>query len=70
MKRLEFLEKAQQLASQQVCDSSCLTDAGFKTIMESDDTEEIALYRFASGILNDAAHDAENTLVEVILYET
>ena len=68
MKRLEFLEKARQIASQQISDSSCLTGKEFKDIMESDDTEEVALYRKASEILEDASHDAKNTLEEVILY--
>jgi len=66
MERLEFLEKAQQIACQQVRDSSCLTDNEFKDIMESDDTEEIALYRKASKILINAAADGKNTLEEII----
>lgn len=69
MDRLTFLTKARQCASQQVSDSSALTDAEFKAIMESDDTEEVALYRMAQQILEDASHDAQNTLVEVIEYE-
>ena len=62
MKRLDFLEKAWQLAYQQIRDSSCLTDKEFKDIMESDDTEEVALYRKASEILEDASCDAKDTL--------
>jgi len=69
MKRLEFLEKARQLACQQISDSSCLTDVEFKSIMESDDTEEVALYRKATEILEDASYDAKNSLEEVIEYE-
>ena len=69
MKRLEFLEKARQYACQQVSDSSCLTDKEFKDIMESDDTEEVALYRKAYQILVDASHDIEGTLEEVEMYE-
>lgn len=68
MKRLEFLEKARQIACQQVSDSSCLTDKEFKDIMESEDTEEVALYRMASLILTDAAYDGGRTLEEVIKY--
>ena len=66
MKRLEFLEPARQIACQLVSDSSCLSDEDFKSIMESDDAEEVALYRFAKEILVDAGHDAGNTLNEVI----
>jgi len=66
MQRLEFLETARQIACQQVTDSSCLTDKEFKNIMDSDDTEEVALYRKASEILEDASHDAKDTLQEVI----
>lgn len=66
MKRLEFLMKARQIACQQINDSSCLTDEEFKDIMESDDEEEVALYRRASEILTDASHDmAEHTLKEI-----
>lgn len=68
MKRLEFLEKARQIACQQVSDSSCLTNKEFKDIMELDDTEEVALYRMASQILKDAAFDSESTLDEIIEY--
>lgn len=70
MERLEFLEKARQLACQQVTESSCLTDAEFKSIMESDDTEEVALYRKAKEILEDASFDAESTLEEVIEFDS
>jgi len=66
MERLEFLEEARQIAYQQVRDSSCLTDNEFKDIMESDDTEEVALYRKASKILIDAAADGEITLEDVM----
>ena len=68
MTRLVFLKKARQIACQQVSDSSCLTDKEFKDIMESDDTEEVALYRKASEILIDASHDAVSILEEVIEY--
>ena len=69
MTRLVFLKKARQIAYQQVSDSSCLTDKEFKDIMESDDTEEVALYRKASEILTDASHDAVDTLEEVIEFD-
>jgi len=68
MKRLDFLKKARQIACQQVSDSSCLTDEQFKDIMESDDTEEVALYRMAVGILEDASYDIEYTLKDMITY--
>ncbi|KKK74328.1 hypothetical protein LCGC14_2884860, partial [marine sediment metagenome] len=35
-------------------------------IMESDDTEEVALYRKAKQILEDATSDADSTLEAVI----
>ena len=66
MIRKEFLDKARQLACQQISESSCLTEVEFKAIMESDDTEETALYREAKKMLEDAASDAESTLEEVI----
>ena len=66
MIRKEFLEQARQLACQQISESSCLTEVEFKAIMESDDTEETALYRKAKEMLEDAASDAESTLEEVI----
>ena len=66
MRRLEFLEKARQIACEQVSDSSCLTEKEFEDIRESDDVEEVALYRKASEILEDASHDAKYTLEEVI----
>lgn len=57
MKRKEFLDRARQLACQQISDSSCLTDKEYKDIMESDDVEEIALYRKAMEILEEASTD-------------
>ena len=68
MKRIEFLEKARQLACQQISESSCLTDKEFKDIMESDDVEEVTLYRRAKQILEDASYDMENTIDEVVEY--
>ncbi len=70
MLQKEFLEKARQLACQQISESSCLTEVEFKAIMESDDTEEVALYRKARQILEDAASDAESTLEEVVEFNT
>jgi len=71
MKRLEFLKKARQIACQQVSNSSCLTDEEFEDIMESNEVEEVALYRMAKSILEDAAYDAENTLEDriVMIYD-
>ena len=66
MIRKEFLEKARGLACQQISESSCLTEVEFKAIMESDDTEEVALYRKAKQILEDATSDADSTLEAVI----
>ena len=66
MKRLEFLETARQIACQLVSDSSCLSDEDFKSIMESDDTVEVALYRKAKEILGEASVDAEVELNEII----
>lgn len=69
MKRLEFLNQARTLAQQQCMDSSCLTDAEFKEIMESGDAEETVLYRKAWEILKDASLDMENVFEEVKEYE-
>ena len=65
MKRLEFLDKARQLACEQISNSSCLPNVEFKNIMKLDDTEEVALYRKAKQILEDAGFDMENTFDEV-----
>ena len=70
MKRLEFLEEAREIACQQISDSSGLTDKEFEAIMESDDTEEVALYHRAAQILNDASYDIQTTLEGVIEFNS
>ena len=67
MNRKEFLEKARQLACQQISESSCLPEQEFKAIMESDDTEEVAYYRKAMEILQEASTDMiELTFPEMV----
>ena len=70
MQRKEFLGKVRQIAFQQITDSSFLSEKEFKHIMESDDTEEVASYRMAKNILEDASYDMENTLAEVIEFNS
>lgn len=53
MDRLTFLEKARQLACEQIEASSCLTDKEFAELQEMD--EEQALCKKAKEILEDAA---------------
>ncbi len=61
MDRLTFLEKARQLACQQVEMSSCLLDAEFADIQSEIDSEamneEEAISQKAKVILEDAAFD-------------
>ena len=66
MERLEFLEKAREIACEQVSDSSCLTEAEFKRIIDSDDSQEVELYRMAKHMLEDASYDMENTIDEIV----
>ncbi len=55
MERLEFLEKARQLAHEQIESSSCLPDFEFAELSELD--EEVALYKKAKSILEEAVDD-------------
>lgn len=59
MDRLQFLEKACQLAHEQIEASSCLTDKEFAEILETDDSLEIALYKKAKEILEDAVFEMD-----------
>ena len=69
MKRLEFLERARALATQQCSDSSCLTEAEFadikKSVVTGEVQEEVALYKKALEILTDAASDMDDMFMEV-----
>ena len=64
MNRLAFLEKARQLACDQIVSSSALTDSEYADIQEDiqnneEMNEEEALYKKAKGILEDAAFEME-----------
>ncbi len=64
MDRITFLEKARQIACDQVVASSCLTKAEFADIQNEIQNEamneEEALYQKAKVILEDAANDIED----------
>ena len=57
MDRLTMLEKARQLACDQIMMSSCLTDDTFDSLNAEDD--ERALYILAEQFLSNAAVDIE-----------
>jgi len=63
MDRLTFLEKARQIACEQVVSSSALTDSEFADIQHEIEQEAIneeeALYQKAKVILEDAAFDID-----------
>jgi hypothetical protein len=69
MKRLEFLERARALASNQCSDSSSLTVKEFNEIKKSvvleESSEEVELYKLALQILTDASYDMDSNFREV-----
>ena len=64
MKRLEFLQKARQIACEQIDSSSALTDEQFEVISQ-EKNQELALYRLAEAILDHASYDIVFTINEM-----